>query len=496
MNRCVLFGFLTIFSGTACLSTYYVQTFEQLLVCRTLTGIGIGAASPITFSLMGDYFSQENRIHVSTFLGVMMTIGISFGQLLSGLVGPKYGWRMPFLLVALPCIFFAFLVLVTCTEPERGDQERAMRAHRVSSGAERERSALSAPLSVLPSALPYQAADQMERYESGERKKEVRLVDRNSITNPIIGDRSECEHDGGGRVYTSGGGEGEGVESVGVPEDMGKNNFVYSETITWDKIKRLVMTPSVALILLQGVPGCVPWGIFFVYLNDYLSENKGFSVEQATVIVTMFGVGGLFGQWLGGWAGQRLYNLDKRYQIYLMGCTTILATGPLLVLVNTDSHPGTYPFLIVVGFLSGVLVLINGPNINVVLQNVCTPETRGTGFAFFTLTNDVGRGGGPLIVAYMVSLLGGRENAYNVAFFGLVLCGLIILTISYTVEHDEAAVQLRVRAAIVRGFQSVGTDDCADDDDDDDDDNNNNDDTGGDKGTGTALDTARAAGGV
>ena len=37
-----------------------------------------------------------------------------------------------------------------------------------------------------------------------------------------------------------------------------------------------------------------------------------------------------------------------------------------------------------------------------VLQNVCTPETRGTAFALFNLTDDIGKGGGPLIVATLV----------------------------------------------------------------------------------------------
>jgi hypothetical protein len=260
-----------------------------------------------------------------------------------------------------------------------------------------------------------------------------------------------------------GGGGGGGARGTEHEEDEEASiicngpSLVYSEQIDWSKVKHLLCSPTVVLILLQGVPGCVPWGIFYVYLNDYLSENKGFSVEEATVIVTMFGLGGLVGQWLGGWAGQRLYNMDKRYQIYLMGVSTITATLPLLVLINTDKQPdqGSFPFLCAIGLVSGILVLMNGPNINVVLQNACAPETRGTGFALFTLTNDVGRGGGPLVVAYMISLLGGRENAFNAAFVMLIPCGLMILSISWTVVAGEAAVQEGVSAAIARGFRPV-----------------------------------------
>ena len=42
----------------------------------------------------------------------------------------------------------------------------------------------------------------------------------------------------------------------------------------------------------------------------------------------MFGVGGFFGQALGGYGGQWLYNRDKRFQCVLMGTSTLLAVRP------------------------------------------------------------------------------------------------------------------------------------------------------------------------
>jgi predicted MFS family arabinose efflux permease len=44
------------------------------------------------------------------------------------------------------------------------------------------------------------------------------------------------------------------------------------------------------------------------YINDYLHLNKGYSVEAATVIILMFGLGGGVGVIAGGAAGQLLYN--------------------------------------------------------------------------------------------------------------------------------------------------------------------------------------------
>jgi predicted MFS family arabinose efflux permease len=59
---------------------------------------------------------------------------------------------------------------------------------------------------------------------------------------------------------------------------------------------------------LQGLPGCLPWGVMQTYINDYLHLNKGYSVEMSTVIILLFGVGGGVGVLAGGAAGQLLYN--------------------------------------------------------------------------------------------------------------------------------------------------------------------------------------------
>lgn len=44
------------------------------------------------------------------------------------------------------------------------------------------------------------------------------------------------------------------------------------------------------------------------YINDYLHLNKGLSVELATVVILLFGIGCGVGVIAGGAAGQLLYN--------------------------------------------------------------------------------------------------------------------------------------------------------------------------------------------
>ena len=42
---------------------------------------------------------------------------IAIGQVLAGFLGPSYGWRLPFLLVACPALFFAAILFLTGHEP-------------------------------------------------------------------------------------------------------------------------------------------------------------------------------------------------------------------------------------------------------------------------------------------------------------------------------------------------------------------------------------------
>jgi predicted MFS family arabinose efflux permease len=131
-------------------------------------------------------------------------------------------------------------------------------------------------------------------------------------------------------------------------------------------VAKLFSTVSVAIIFIQGFPGCLPWGMIYVFLNDYFSEDRGLSVQGATAALTLFGVGGLVGQIFGGWVGQRLYNFDPRWQCALMGITTILSVFPMLYLLNTeDAGSGGFYFMTIV---AGFLVNMNGPNVRAVLQ--------------------------------------------------------------------------------------------------------------------------------
>ena len=61
-------------------------------------------------------------------------------------------------------------------------------------------------------------------------------------------------------------------------------NFVYSERITLQQSVALLRVPTNLLVFIQGMFGCLPWGVLLTYLTDYLAQNKGLSVPTATIV--------------------------------------------------------------------------------------------------------------------------------------------------------------------------------------------------------------------
>jgi MFS family permease len=346
VNRCILFGVVILLGETACFATYWVKTYNQLYICRILTGISVGGATPVIYSLLADYYPTAggSRIFVSTLIGIGMNIGISFGQFIAGFVGPKYGWKLPFLIVSIPSIICATLVILTAKEPRRGGQEEELQLIAANIQSSSSSSSSSSP----PSSSSHFAASPLPTSTISTPLSGNYSYDSTASTSPP---HPQTTHNLQIRMETS------------QPQPP---NIEYSEKINCSKICVLFQTPSVVLTFLQGLPGCLPWGMIYVFLNDYFSSNIGMSVEQSTGALFLFGIGGLFGQLLGGWLGRTLYLIDKRYQVAMIATSTALSTIPLIYLLNEKST-ATPSFYSLCAF-AGLLACITGPNIRSILQ--------------------------------------------------------------------------------------------------------------------------------
>ena len=171
VNRKRLLVFIVLVGEIPCLLTgfkQFTQTYEQLLVLRILTGLGVGGIFPLTFSLVGDYFRAEHRAFVNALIGAAWAIGQIFGQTLAGLVASSMGWRFPFIIIASPNFLLVLLFALLAKEPKRGAKEEGI-GELVKEGAEytekiklkdfavifRNRTNLLSFLQGIPGSIPW-----------------------------------------------------------------------------------------------------------------------------------------------------------------------------------------------------------------------------------------------------------------------------------------------------------------------------------------------------
>lgn len=95
------------------------ENYSQLLLARSLVGIGEASYAVIAPALISDYFRKEQRGRALSFFAIALPLGTAFGYILGGYLGEVYSWRSAFLIVGLPGLLMILLSL-TIKEPERG----------------------------------------------------------------------------------------------------------------------------------------------------------------------------------------------------------------------------------------------------------------------------------------------------------------------------------------------------------------------------------------
>jgi len=362
ISRKKLFVIVIILGATASVLTGLVQNYEQFFWCRVFTGISIGGALPLTYSLIGDYFSNKNRGFSVSFIVFAQGLGIAVGQLVAGFWGPTAGWRLPFIIFGIPNFVLALLFWLTIKEPRRGRSEVALKT----------------------------------LIESGH---------------------------------------------------------AYAARINWTEYKDIFQNKTNILMFIHAIPGSVPWGVFFIYLNDFLSQQKGFTVETATVIVMIIGIGTLIGGLLGGIIGDKLHNYKSWLQPIFCGTAVILAVVPTLIMLNYPPQFGItnpeYLGLAIMSLVTGIIVNLTAPNAIAILLNVNAPEARGSVLSLFNLVNDLGKGLGPWVVAMLIVSFQ-RQQAFELATLFWVLCGLILLSVALTYARDETRLSQLLKQKVLQ----------------------------------------------
>ena len=379
-----------------CLLTVFVTEFWQLFILRTLTGVAVGGALPLVYSISGDLFPPSSRSYASAVVGICSSLGGMAGQGVAGFLGPRYGWRLPFAVVAAP----GLLVARACTRSPRNPREAARTARGRGFGRRR-------------------FGRRRDGVGFGRRGRGVR----------------------GGRGSSSAKRPAAAAAAAAASAGL-VASFAALLGSFFAKTRRIMSRPTNVLGFLQGIPGCVPWSIIGVFMNDYLAVDKGLGVELATSLMMAFGLGAMFGTISGGVLGQWLYNARRWFMTAFMGVAAVAGIFPWLYLVDADDYGsgdgGVVGFKFFVAAVAGCLASMTGVNVRAMTVNVNAPRDRGTAFAWFNLTDDLGKGLGPVLSAWLIGKMG-RERAFRVGFWFWLPCGALCAACGLTMRADEEA---------------------------------------------------------
>ena len=136
MVTMISYGVLTAACG-------FAQNYEQLLVLRFLTGIGLGGEWGVGATLVSEYWPDKYRAKCTSFVHSGWPLGYGLATLAYMFIVPSYGWRGLFFVGIIPA-FIAVWLRTALSEPESWVEVRDKRTAGVA-GSE----ATKAPLSTL-----------------------------------------------------------------------------------------------------------------------------------------------------------------------------------------------------------------------------------------------------------------------------------------------------------------------------------------------------------
>jgi MFS family permease len=366
MSRKLMLILVVAIGEIPCLLTgmeWATPTVEWFTFLRIMTGIGVGGIYPITFSLISDYFREEHRASASAWMGLAWAIGMLAGPAFAGYLTASYGWRIAFLIAAVPNFPLVLIFALYARDPDRGRTEAQL-------------------------------------------------------------------------------------------EELISQGVVYKETIRLSDFKHIFKNKTNIFTFLQGIPGTIPWGILGYWMIHFLEKVRNMPKENATTVFLVLGIGTTIGAVAWAAVGDILYRKKPAYLPIICGTGILVGTIPAFILINLEvTNPtGTMLYYIYsLSFITGILVSVPSANVKSILMNVNRPEHRGSVFAVFNITDNLGQGFGPALGGLLVS--SGYLFTMNFATSWWILCGLLFYLVAFTISRDRNTLQelLADRAEKMRG---------------------------------------------
>ncbi len=210
--------------------------------------------------------------------------------------------------------------------------------------------------------------------------------------------------------------------------------------LSWEDVKVILKSKTNIGVFLQGIPGCVPWGVFFVFLVDYYETAYSLGKAEASGLLTFAAIGIFLGTFLGGVIGQRLFNINRTYQPIFVMASIFLGVFPCLYLLHAGPIVKS-PFFILLNIFTGMIITFPLSNVRSILINANSPKNRSAAFALYNLTDDLGKGLGPALSAIILTLVPERTTALSISILFWIPCALFWLPIVFNFKKDELHVR-------------------------------------------------------
>jgi putative MFS transporter len=141
--------------GLASLAAAFAQDMPQLIVCRFIQGLGLGAEIVVGYSTLTEFVPPATRGRWLAFMAFLTVCGFPVTAILGYLIIPSFGWRPMFVIAGIGSLIVWYLRKNLPESPRWLEaQGRAAEAEDLMQKIEQEVAAASGPLSAPAPSVP------------------------------------------------------------------------------------------------------------------------------------------------------------------------------------------------------------------------------------------------------------------------------------------------------------------------------------------------------
>src|SRR3977135_4476172 len=95
--------------GLASLAAAFVQDMNQLIACRFVQGLGLGAEIVVGYSTLTEFVPPKSRGRWLSFMAFLVVAGFPVTSILGYLIIPNFGWRPMFVIAGVGSLIVWYL---------------------------------------------------------------------------------------------------------------------------------------------------------------------------------------------------------------------------------------------------------------------------------------------------------------------------------------------------------------------------------------------------